>query len=136
MRRAAALVALVLVSACNAPAGEERTGCGAAWRQVEAVAATATGTGEEPLTIECIHQIANRRVRVGFVLPPGPSCHVLRRVELVESADAVSISLFGAVDDEAGAGVCPAEAREVVTEIDVAAPIDDRALLDGSTASE
>lgn len=136
MRRAAVVVALVLVSACNAPAGDERTGCGAAWRQVDAVVATGIGVDERPLPIECIHQIANRRVRVGFVLPAGPTCHVLRRVELVESADAVSITLFGAVHDDPAAGACPDEERQVVTEIDLAAPIDERVLMDGSTASD
>ena len=130
------MVALVLLSACNAPAGEERTGCGAAWRQVDAVAATGTGVEEQPLPIDCIHQLANRRVRVGFTLPAGPTCHVLRRVELLESADAVSITLFVAVDDDPGTGVCAEEERQAVTEIDLAAPIGDRALMDGSTASE
>ena len=133
MRRAA-IAALVVLSACAAPAGEERAGCGAAWRDVEAVAATPRGVDERPIPIECIHQIANRRVRVGFALPAGPSCHLLERVELVESADAVSITLFGAVDEDPAAGVCPEEPRQVVTEIDLAAPLDDRVLLDGSVA--
>ncbi len=135
MRRAV-LSALFLLSACAVPAGEERTGCGAEWRGLEAVAAAARGVDEGPLPIECIQPIENRRVRVGFVLPGGPSCHLLGRVELVESADAVSITLIGAVDDDPAAGACPDEPRQVVTEIDLAAPVDDRALLDGSTASE
>ena len=83
-----------------------------------------------------MHQIANRRVSVGFILPGGPSCHLLERVELVESADAVSITLFGAVDDDPAAGACPEEPRHVTTEIDLAAPVGDRALLDGSQAGE
>ncbi len=130
------LALIVILSACSTPAGEERTGCGAEWRQVEAVAATARGVDEQPLPVACIHQIANRRVRVGFTLPAGPSCHVLRRVELVESAEAVSISLFGAVDDDPAAGACPEEPRDAVTEIDLAAPVDDRVLLDGSGTGE
>ncbi len=130
------MVALVLLSGCAAPVGEDRSGCRAEWQEVEAVAATGRGVDEESLPVECIHQIANRRVRVGFVLPAGPTCHVLRRVELVESAEAVSITLFGAVRDDPGAGFCPEEPRQAVTEIDLAAPVDDRALLDGSTASE
>jgi hypothetical protein len=134
MRRAlvaASLLGLLLV-ACATPVGEDRSGCGAEWQDVEAVAAMARGTDEQPLRIECMHQIANRRLRVGFILPPGPSCHLLRRVVLVESADAISITLFGAVDDDPNAGACPDEERMVVTEIDVAAPVGDRALLDGS----
>ena len=135
MRRAA-IAAMVVLTACAAPSGEERTGCGAEWRGLEAVVAAARGVDEQPLRIECIHQIENRRVRVGFILPGGPSCHLLGRIELVESADAVSITLFGAVDDDPAAGACPEEPRHVVTEIDLAAPVADRALLDGSRAAE
>ena len=135
MRRAA-VAALIVLTACVAPSGEERTGCGAEWRGLEAVAAAARGVDEQPLPIECIHQIENRRVRVGFILPGGPSCHLLERVELVESADAVSIRLFGAVDDDPAAGACPEEPRHVVTEIDLAAPVGDRTLLDGSRGQE
>lgn len=122
----------LLLAACATPVGEDRSGCGADWQEAEAVAATSRGTDEQPLPIECMHQIANRRLRIGFVLPAGPSCHVLSRVELVESADAISITLFGAIDDDPNGGVCPDEERMAVTEIDVAAPVDDRALLDGS----
>lgn len=132
MRRA--LVLAVILTACVTPIGDQRPGCGADWLDAEAVAASASGTDERALPIDCIHQIANRRVRVGFVLPPGPSCHVLKRVELVESADAVSITLFGAVDDDPAAGACPEEPRQVVTEIDLAAPIADRVLLVGSSS--
>ena len=88
------------------------------------------------LPIDCIQEIANRRLRLGFVLPAGPSCHVLGRVELTESADAVSITLFGTVNEDPNAGACPEEPQMVVTEIDLASPVDDRRLLDGSAAEQ
>ena len=135
MHRAAIAVLLVL-SACAAPAGEERGGCEAGWLDVAAAVATPRGVDERAVAIDCIDQIAVRRVRVGFTLPAGPSCHLLQRVELLESADAVSITLFAAVDDDPGAGACPEEPRRAVTEIDLAAPIGDRTLLDGSVAGE
>ena len=134
MRRAVA--AALLLAACAAPVGADRSGCGPEWLDVDSVVTSARGADESPLPIDCMHQIANRRVRVGFTLPAGPSCHLLRRVELLESADAVSITLFAAVDDDPAAGACPDEPRRVVTEIDLAAPVDDRTLLDGSGASE
>jgi hypothetical protein len=86
------------------------------------------------MPIDCMHEIANRRVRVGFTLPAGPECHVLHRVDLVESADAVAITLVGTVNDDPSAGACPSTERIAVTEIDLAAPIGDRTLLDGSSA--
>lgn len=134
MRRAA--IAALLLAACAVPVGADRSGCGPEWLDVDPVVTSAHGADESPLPIDCMHQIANRRVRVGFTLPAGPSCHLLRRVELVESADAVSITLIGAIDDDPAAGACPKEPRRVTTEIDLAAPIGDRTLLDGSGGSE
>jgi hypothetical protein len=134
MRRA--LFAALLLAACAVPVGEDRSGCGPEWLDIEPVVTSARGADERPVPIECMHQIANRRVRVGFTLPAGPSCYLLRRVELRESADAVSITLVAAVDDDPAAGACPEEPRRAVTEIDLAAPIDDRALLDGSGAAD
>lgn len=130
------IAVLIVLTACAAPAGEERGGCGAAWLDVAAAVATPRGVDERSVPIDCIDQIANRRVRVGFTLPAGPSCHLLQRVELLESADAVSITLFAVVDDDPAAGACPEEPRRAVTEIDLAAPIGDRILLDGSVAGE
>jgi hypothetical protein len=132
MGRGAPAVLLLLV-ACIAPTGAERHGCNAEWLDAPAVIAQPIGTGEQAIAIDCLDQIKNRRLRVGFFLPTGPDCHVLRRVELVESAEAVAITLIGGVDDSPTAGACPEEPRRVVTEVDLAAPLDDRALLDGSS---
>lgn len=131
MRRA--FIAVVLaIAGCTAPTGVERSGCNATWLEVPSVAAQPGGTQEQLLPIDCVEQIANRRLRIGFSLPPGPSCHVLSRVELLESADAVSISLVGALNEDPNAGACPEEAQIAVTEVDLAAPVDDRRLLDRS----
>ena len=133
MRRAAGLLALLLIAGCSAPAGEERHGCNADWLDVRSVATQVGGVGERMLEIDCIEQIANRRLQIGFRLPGGPSCHILSRVELLESADAVSVTVIGAVHDDPNAGACPEEPQMVVTEVDLASPVDDRRLLDGST---
>jgi hypothetical protein len=117
------------------PAGAQRAVCDAGWLDVPAVAAQGVGVRELPLPIECIEEIGPRRLRVGFTLPAGPDCYLLRRVVLEESADAVSIGLIGAVNDDPNAGSCPEEARRVATEIDLAAPIGERLLLDGGGGS-
>ena len=64
----------VLLAACATPVGEDRSGCGPEWLDVDSVVTSARGADESPLPIDCMHQIANRRVRVGFTLPAGPSC--------------------------------------------------------------
>lgn len=123
---------LLAVTGCASPTGDERTGCNASWLEVRPVVTQPGGVDEQPLPIDCIEQIANRRLRIGLRLPAGPECRVLSRVELLESADAVSITVFGAVNEDPNAGACPEEARMVVTEVDLASPVDDRRLLDGS----
>ena len=132
MRRAVTAVLALALAACASPAGTERSGCGPEWLDVPSVLTEPDGTDGGPIAIECMQQIRNRRVRIGFTLPPGPSCHQLARVELVESADAVAITLIGGVNDDPAAGACPEEPRPAATEVDLAAPLDERTLLDGS----
>ncbi len=131
MRRGV-IALLVVLNACATPSGEERRGCNASWLDASSVVATGAGLDEMSLPIICIEEIQNRRLRLGFILPAGPECHVLHRVELVESADAVSITLIGAINDDPNAGACPEGDRMVITELDLAAPVDDRLVLDGS----
>lgn len=126
--------ALLVLAGCASSVGAERPACAAEWLEVPTVAADAGGVREEVVAIDCIEPIGPHRVRVGFVLPPGPDCFVLQRVELRESADAISITLIRAVNDDPNAGACPEEARMAMTEIDLASPVDDRRLLDGSAA--
>lgn len=137
MRRvaAAAIGLSVALIACASPTGAERSGCGPDWLDIPMLVTEPGGIDERPIPIECVHQVSNRRVRIGYLVPAGPECHQLVRVDLVESADAVEITLVGAVNDAPGAGSCPEEARPAVTEVDLAAPVGDRALLDGGAAA-
>lgn len=129
--RAAGFALLLAVGGCAAPSGAERPICDAEWLDVPAVAAQGVGVQELPLTIACVEEIGPRRLRVGFSFPAGPDCYLLQRVNLQESADAVSIGLIGAVNDDPNAGSCPEEPRWAVTEMDLAARIGERILLDG-----
>jgi len=131
--RSACITVLLVLAGCATPAGSERSECSAEWLEVPSVAAVPGGVDEQPVPIECIERMGNHRLRVGFTLPGGPSCHVVSRVELLESADAVSITLVGAVNQDPNAGACPDEERRLVTEIDLASPVGDRRLLDGSS---
>jgi hypothetical protein len=132
MRKPAAILVLVLATACVSPTGAERSGCGPDRRDAELVVTQTRVVNERPITIDCMHGIANRRIRVGFTLAGGPDCHVLHRVDLVESADAVEVTLIGGTLDDPAAGACPTGDRIAVTEVDLAAPLDDRILLDGA----
>ena len=91
--------------------------------------------GAVPVPIDCMRRIDQRRVRIGFFLPPGPSCHRLSAIEVVEGADAVSITLFASSDDNPAAGACPEEETRTATEIDLQAPVADRVLFDGSVVA-
>ena len=132
MRRPAVILVLVLATACVSPTGVERSGCGPDRRDAELVVTQTGIVNERPIPIDCMHGIANRRIRVGFTMAGGPDCHILHRVDLVESADAVEVTLIGGTLDDPTAGACPAGDRIAVTEVDLAAPLNDRILLDGA----
>jgi hypothetical protein len=134
MRRgaAAALVVGLLLPACGTPTGVERHGCVLdAIRDAQVVITRPGGAEERPIPIDCMHDIGRRRLRIGFTLPPGPECHVLSRIEVHETADAITVTLVGGVIDDPAAGACPDEPTRAVTDVDVAAPVDERVLLDG-----
>lgn len=85
-----------------------------------------------PVAIDCIAEIDDSRIRIGFRMPPGPACHRLGGIDLSETADAVSVLATIEAFEDPLAGACPDEPIRVVTEVELQAPVGDRALLDGS----
>lgn len=132
-----ALLAAVLLAGCAMPNGRAVAECDASWREVESVIVTPAGGGEATtVPIECIRRIDQNRVRIGFELPPGPTCYTVAAVDVVESGDAASITLSVAASADPAAGACPEQATRTATEIDLQAPVDDRQLLDGSASGQ
>lgn len=130
VRRGAWVLALLV--ACTVPAGAEVATCDAGWRNVQPLILDPGDGGSEAVPIDCMRPIERRRLRIGFTMPAGPECRRLQAVEVSEAADAVSITIIVRLDDDPAAGACPDEPRRAVTEIDLAAPVANRALLDGS----
>jgi hypothetical protein len=131
-----ALVLALLLAACATPAGRSVGDCDASWRDVESVVVRpgSGGTKHETVPIDCMRRVDQKRVRIGFSMPPGPACYTLSGVDVVEAADAVSIALWVTAIADPAAGACPEEATRTATEIDLEAPVADRSLLDGSAA--
>jgi hypothetical protein len=125
----------VALAACASPSGTPVESCGVEWHDVEPVVA-AGGPGEashaEPAPITCIRTIGERRIRIGFELPPGPDCHELAAVDIVETAGAVSVTLLVRPIDNPLAGACAPRPAPRTTEVDLQAPVAERTLLDGS----
>ena len=132
MRRAAlpALLALVLV-ACGSPSGEDVEVCNTSWRGLEPRITTGATGERQPVPIACMLRIDERRIIIGFEMPPGPDCYELAAVDLEESADVAAVTLLVSRQENAG-GACPTEPARTVTEVDFQSPVGDRALLDGS----
>lgn len=130
------MLALLVLAGCASPSGVEVAGCGPDFQTATVVVTQPGGVNERPIPIDCMHEIEVRRIRIGFTLPGGPDCIQLTRVELSESADAVAVTLIGAINDDPAAGACPDEGTTAMTEVDLAAQVDDRVLLDGSGAAE
>ena len=130
MRRAALIA--ILLAACATPSGAEPETCDDAWADVDPVIVVTDGGEPEPVAIECLAEIDERRIRIGFRMPPGPDCYRLSGIGLVESADAVEVTLEVTRSADPLAGACPETPGRSMTEVDLASPVDDRRLLDGS----
>jgi len=123
----------LLLAGCTAPTGAPvEVECDASWRFIESHVVAEINGERTTVPIECIRRAGERRVRIGFMKPPGPSCYGLTGIEVVESGEAVSITLVVARSDDPQAGACPDEAVRASTEIELQAPVADRLLLDGS----
>jgi hypothetical protein len=109
-----ALVLALLLAACATPAGRSVGDCDASWRDVESVVVRpgSGGTKTETVPIDCMRRVDQKRVRIGFSMPPGPACYTLSGVDVVEAADAVSIALWVTAIADPAAGACPGKRPE------------------------
>jgi hypothetical protein len=126
-----ALVALFLLVACATPSGAAVEECNTSWRGLDPLIVTGATGERQAVPIACMLPIGERRVIIGFEMPPGPDCYQLAAIELEESADAVALTLVASLVDNVG-GSCSPEPIRTVTEVDLQSPVGDRALLDGS----
>ena len=127
----AALIALLLLVACVTPSGVVVEECNTSWRGLDPLIATGATGERRAVPIACMLPIGERRVIIGFELPPGPDCYELAAIELEESADAVALTLVASLMDNVG-GSCSPDPVRTVTEVDLQSPVGDRTLLDGS----
>lgn len=127
---AALLVAGALVG-CGTVTGAAVPECEAAWQDLEPSIVTQSDEQPIPVAVDCISEIDDERIRIGFTSPPGPSCHRLSDLRIAESADAVAVSVTVVAVDDPLAGACPDEPTRMMTEADLQAPVGDRMLLDG-----
>jgi hypothetical protein len=132
MRRLAALLALAALAGCVVPTGSTVDVCDGTWREVESVIVTPSTAEGRVIPMTCIRQVDDKRIRIGFSMPPGPTCYVLSAVRVEESADAVSVAIVVAANDDPTAGACPDDPGRTATEVDLQAPIADRTLLDAA----
>lgn len=108
----------------------ECEGSGASEREPVIVRPPAAADEVRPLTIDCWREVGRERLELWFSYPAGAGCWVLSSAVLRESADAISITLAAipapVCADGAGSGM--------LTQIELQAPVDDRAVLDGGGA--
>jgi len=126
-----ALLALALAACATAP-GEQADTCEPSWNRREIRIVEAGGTDERAVAIDCLRAMDRRRLHIGFTLPAGPDCYGLSRIDVDETADAVSVTLFVSLDDNPTAGACADEPVQARTELDLQQPAGGRDLLDGS----
>jgi hypothetical protein len=130
MRRiGAALGALsALATACGGPAGAELPVCDPPSVDAQALAVAPGGADPQVIPITCWQQVGHERIRLRFEVPSGLACQRLEELILVESADAIAVSLTVARDPNGEA--CPAEPGLATTEVDLLSPVGSRRVLD------
>jgi hypothetical protein len=127
----AAIAALLLLAACAMPNGVAVEECNTSWRGIDPLIATGPAADQQTIPISCIRTVDEKRISIGFEMPPGPDCYELASIGVVESADAVSVTLNVSGIDDIG-GSCSPDPVRFVTEVDLQSPVGDRTLLDGS----
>lgn len=130
MRRAA--FAALLLAACAAPSGAPIADCDPSWLDVESRIEADLEGDRTNAPIDCFRQVGKSRIRLGFMMPAGPSCYELGDVVVVEGADEVSVTLVLVRNDDPLGGACPEQEVRATTEFDLQAPVAGRVLLDGS----
>ena len=125
------MAALLFLAACAMPNGVAVEECNTSWRGIDPLIATGATADQQTIPISCMRTVDEKRISIGIEMPPGPDCYELASIGLVESADAVSVTLFVSVIDDIG-GSCPPEPVRFVTEVDLQSPVGGRTLLDGS----
>jgi hypothetical protein len=133
---AGCLAGLLLLTTCAVASGAGTPLCDAGWRSRETRIVEPGGVDERAVAIDCMRSLERRRLRIGFTMPGGPDCHRLSRIDVVESADAVSVTVVVARSDDPTAGACADEPERVRTEIDLQQAVGSRDLLDGSREAE
>ena len=87
------MAALLFLAACAMPNGVAVEECNTSWRGIDALIATGATADQQTIPISCMRTVDEKRISIGFEMPPGPDCYELASIGLVESADAVSVTL-------------------------------------------
>jgi hypothetical protein len=130
MRRPLRVAALaVLLAGCASPQGTPVPMCASDFEPVLQARPRAMTDRPESIPVECYRITGNARIEVGFIMPPGPDCHAVESVEVVESSDAVSIELrVGGIIDPLGA--CPEQELPWSVLVELNTAIEGREVLD------
>lgn len=129
----ALLAILALVAAgCVVPQGAPVDECAPAWEpDVAEAPGTITGPAQT-IPISCYRVDAERRIEIGFAMPPGPECYAVDLVDVIEDAEAVSLELrIGPIRNPLG-GACPDEEFVWSVPVELNRPIEGRRVLDAS----
>ena len=70
-----AVLAALLLTACGGPSGVAVEECDTSWRGIEARIVTSGTVERQTVPIACMRAVDERRISIGFEIPPGPDCH-------------------------------------------------------------
>ena len=97
----AAIAVLLFLAACAMPTGVAVEECNTSWRGIDPLIATGAAADQQTIPISCIRTVDEKRISIGFEMPPGPDCYELASIDLPPC----SVHCVGAAS---AAWTCPA----------------------------
>ena len=126
-----ALAVGALLAACAQPQGTPLPECGPDWEPVIVDGPPRPVELPHPIPIECYRVVAEQRLEIGFLMPPGPECHAVELIEVIEDDAAISVELrIGRESNPLGA--CPQEPLAWGATVELNRPVEDRTVLDAA----
>ena len=126
-----ALTLVALLAACAEPQGTPVPECGEDWQPVIVDGPARPTELPQTIPIECYRVVAEQRLEIGFLMPPGPACHAVELIEVIEDDAAISVELrIGRETNPLGA--CPEEPLAWGATVELNRPVEGRSVLDAA----
>lgn len=131
-----AMALAICLAGCVTPQGGAVSECGPDWEPVVLDGPSTITSPARTISIECYRVVREQRIEVGVLMPPGPECHAIDHVEIIENDEAVSLEVRIGRAASPLIGACPEEELPWGATVELNAPVAGRRVLDASVPTD